>query len=179
MGKLYHKLPAEYRRLYNFQTRNRLMCLWLVHTQTFHEPAILLRSQCPRFAFFPRPLEAAAFQPFIQQHEAITFPVQSLDAVPASATEQKQRVGEWIQMELLLNKSSQAIYSSPQIRIAAGNIHPLCAGELTQHDFKIRNTVSTVATSAPEWTSASASAIRTVTATLPQRTDCAGVISAN
>ena len=33
-----------------------------------------------------------------------------------------KNVGEWIQMELLLNKSSQAIYSSPQIRITAGDV---------------------------------------------------------
>ena len=152
------------------------MGLWLVHTQAFHEPAILLRSQCPRFAFFPRPLEAAAFQSFIQQYEAVTFPVQCLDPVPASATEQKQRVGGWIQMELLLDKCRQTIYPAPQICIAAGDVYTLRTGKLTQHDFKIRSTASTVAISAPEWISASVPAIRTVTATLPHWT---GVTSAN
>ena len=39
-------------------------------------------------------------------------PSTALDSVPASATEQKQRVGERIQLELLLNDAGQTIDSS-------------------------------------------------------------------
>ena len=51
--------------------------------------------------------------------------------------------------------------------------------KVAQHDFKIRRTDSTVTVSAPLQISASAPAIRTVTATLPERTGRKGVTSAN
>jgi len=142
------------------------MRLGLIYTQPLHKPAVLLGSQCSCFAFLPWPLEAAGLQPLVQQYEAIAFPVQCLDAVSASAAEQEQCIGEWIQIELLLNKSCQSVYTATQVGITAGYIYPVCSGEVGQHDFKIRSTVSTVAASAPEWMSASAPEIRTVTATL-------------
>ena len=40
---------------------------------------------------------------FVQQDEAVLFPVQALDAVSPPPTEQKQRVSEWIQLKLLLD----------------------------------------------------------------------------
>lgn len=43
------------------------MCLWLVNTQALHEPAVLLGSQRFGVTFFPRLLEAAGFQPFINK----------------------------------------------------------------------------------------------------------------
>ena len=73
-----------------------------------------------------------------------------LDPIPPPATEQEQRVGEWIQIELLLNYGSQPINAPPQVGVAAGNVYPICPGEVTQHDFRIRSIVSTVAASAPE-----------------------------
>ena len=126
------------------------MCLWLVHAQTFHEPAILLRSEGSGFAFFPGPLERTGLQPLVQQNKSITFPVQRLDSIPAPATKQEQCIGEWIQIELLLDKRSQPIYPTAQVGVAAGNIHPVGTGEIRQHDFRNRSTVSTVAASAPE-----------------------------
>ena len=155
------------------------MCLWLVHTQTLHEPPILLRRQSSGFACLPGPLEGAGLQPFVQQDKSVTFPVQSLDPVPASAAEQKQRVGKGIQIKLLLNQRGQTVYPTAQICITAGNIHPVGTCKIRQHDFNTRSTVSTVAASAPEWMYASAPAIRTVTATLPQATGRTGVTSAN
>ena len=72
------------------------------------------------------------------------------DTIPPSATKQEQGVGEWIQMELLLNHGSQTVNPAPQVGIAAGDVYPVCPGEVGQHDFSIRSTVSTVAASAPE-----------------------------
>ena len=86
------------------------MCLWLIHTQTLHEPAVLLGCEYLCFTFLPGPLEGSGFQPLVEQHKAVTLPVQSLDPVPASAAEQEQRIGERIQLELLLDKRSQPIY---------------------------------------------------------------------
>ena len=51
---------------------------------------------------------------------------------------------------LLLDKRSQPIYPTAQVGVAAGNIHPVGTGEIRQHDFRNRSTVSTVAASAPE-----------------------------
>jgi len=155
------------------------MRLWLVYTQALHEPAVLLRSQASRFTFLPGPLESTRLQSFVQQDKSVTFPVQCFDPVPSSAAEEEQCVGEGIQLELLLNKRRQSVYPTAQICVAASDIHPFRAGEVGQHDFNTRSTASTVAASAPEWISASTLAIRTVTATFPERTDCTGVTSAN
>ena len=48
------------------------------------------------------------------------------------------------------------------------HVLPVSSVAPAQHDFRIHSTVSTVAAFAPEWISASAPEIRTVTATLPQ-----------
>ena len=125
------------------------MCLGLIHAQTLHEPAVLLRCQAPGFTFLPWPLEAAGLQPLVQQHETITLPVQGLDSIPSSAAEQEQRVGKWIQVELLLYQSSQSVNSTAQVGVATGDEYPVSTGEVRQHDFNTRSTASTVAESAP------------------------------
>ena len=125
------------------------MRLWLVHTQTLHEPPVLLGCQAPCFAFVPGPLEAAGLQPIVQQHKSVSFPVQGLDPVTPSAAEQEQRVGEGVQPELLLNQRSQAVNTKPEVSAAAGDYDAVCTGEICQHDFRTRSTVSTVAASAP------------------------------
>ena len=155
------------------------MRLWLVHTQPLHKPAVLLRCQCPGFTFFTGPLERAGLQPLVQQDKSVTFPIQCLDSVPAPAAEEEQCIGEGIQVKLLLNKGGQTVDPAAQIRITAGNVYPVCPSKVGQHDFSTRSTVSTVAASAPLQISASAPAIRTVTATLPHRTGYTGVASAN
>ena len=126
------------------------MCLWLVYTQTLHEPAVLLRGQRPCLAFLPGPLEAAGFQTLVQQYKPVAFPVQRFDSIPASAAEEEQGVGKWIQVKLLLYKSGQSVNPASQVSIAAGDIDPVGTGKVAQHNFKIRSTVSTVAASAPE-----------------------------
>ena len=126
------------------------MRLGLIHTQTLHEPAVLLRCQCPGLAFLPGPLEAASLQPLVQQNKSVALPVQCLDPVPSSAAEEEQCVAKRVQVELLLNKRRQAVYPAAQICVTAGNIHPVRTVEIAQHDFRIRSTVSTVTASAPE-----------------------------
>lgn len=96
------------------------MRLWLLHTQSLHEPPVLLCTQFPRLRAVPWPLEAPALQSFVQQNKAVPFPVQTLDPVPPSAAEQKQRIAEWVQLKLLLDQAGQSVYSAPQIRIPAG-----------------------------------------------------------
>ena len=125
------------------------MCPGLVNTEPFHQPAILLRGQHPGFTLRTRPLERTRLQSFIQQYETIAFPIQSFDSIPASATEQEQCIGKWIQRKLLLNNCCQTINPSAQICIATGDVHLVGSSKVTQHDCKIRSTVSIVASSAP------------------------------
>lgn len=126
------------------------MCLWLVDAQPLYEPAVLLGSQTSGLAFAPGPLEAARFQPLIQQYKSVAFSVKCFDTILPPAAELEQGVGEWIQIELLLYHSGQTVYPTAQVSIAAGDIDPVCSGEVAQHDFKTHSTVSTVAASAPE-----------------------------
>ena len=125
------------------------MRLWLIHTQPFHEPAVLLGSKRSGFIFRPGPLEAAGFQPLVEQHKSVAFPVQRFDPIPPPTAEQEQGVGERIQMELLLNQRRQTVNAAPQVGVAAGNVYPVCPGKVAQHDFSIRSTVSTATASAP------------------------------
>lgn len=105
-----------------FQAMDPPVRLWLFHIQALHEPAVLLRGQQPGFRFTARPLETAGFQTLVQQQKSIPFPVQRFDSVPAPATEQKQRVGEWIQLKLLLNDASQTIDTPSEISVAVGDV---------------------------------------------------------
>lgn len=126
------------------------MCLWLVHAQTFHEPAVLLRSQGSCLAFLPWPLERTGLQTFVQKNKSVSLPIQGFNSIPASAAEQEQCIGERIQIELLLNQNGQTVYPTAQVSVTAGDIDPVSAGEVAQHDFRKRSTVSTVAAFAPE-----------------------------
>ena len=76
------------------------------------------------------------------------FPVKSLNSIPTPSAEQKECVGERIQLKLPLNKSGQTIDSSAQICVSAGNVYFLGL-EFTQHDSKMRRTISTAQASAP------------------------------
>ena len=143
----------------NGQSRYRVVRLWLFNFQPLHEPTVLLRRQRPHLGFTSRPLVCPLFQAFIQQNEAVLFPVQALDAVSPPPTEQEQCVGEWIQLKLLLDHSGQTVYAFAQIGIAAGDVDFVCPGKIVQHDFKTRSIISTVAVSAPEWISTVAPAM--------------------
>ena len=126
------------------------MRLRLFHIQPFHEPAVLLGSQSSGLTLISGPLEAAGFQALVQQQKSIALPVQGFDPVPASATEQKQRVGERIQLKLLLNDAGQTIDSSSEVGVAAGDIDFVSSGKIIQHDCRICSTMAVVSASAPE-----------------------------
>ena len=106
----------------------------LIHLQPLHEPAVLLLGQLSRLALAAGPLEGALFQPLIQQHEPVPLPIQGLDPIPFPSAEQEQGVGEGIQLELGLHQSGEAVDAPAQIRVPAGEIDAVCAGEVIQHD---------------------------------------------
>lgn len=83
--------------LYNFQSTYLLMGLWLVNTESLHEPAVLLHGKGFGLAFFPRPLEDARFQTLVEEKKAVSLPVQRLDPIPSSSAEKKQTVLQRIQ----------------------------------------------------------------------------------
>ena len=126
------------------------MRLRLFHIQAFHKPAILLRGQQSGFRFIAWPLETATLQAFVQQQKSIPFPVQCYDSVPASATEQKQRIRKWIQLELLLYDAGQTIDSTSEIGVAAGDIDLVRSGKIIQRDCRIRSSMAVVSAFAPE-----------------------------
>ena len=85
----------------------------LVDIDTGHEPVKLSPGQISDLRVFPRPLVSAMHcQLFIDQYKTICIAVQGLDPVPASATEQKQGIGNGVQFKLLLYNRRQAVNSS-------------------------------------------------------------------
>ena len=98
------------------------VCLRLLNTQSFHQPAILLSSNAERLVLTPRPLELALFKPLVEQEETIAFPVERFDPVGSSAAKQEQRVGTRVKTKLLFNDSRQTIDPTAKIRVAAGEV---------------------------------------------------------
>lgn len=116
----------------------------MVHAQSLHKPVILLRSKNPSFTFLPGPLEAAGFQPFIQQNESVSLPIHGLDFFPASAAEAKERVGERIQVELPLDQGGQFVNSTAQIGVTTGDV-------CTVGSLKLVSATSASVTPLPRW----------------------------
>ena len=111
-----------YEQLYELYFLHFSVCLWLLDTQSFHQPAVLLSSNAERLVLTPRPLELALFKPFVEQEKAVALPVERLDSVGSPAAEQEQRVGTWIKFELLFNDSRQTIDPSAKVSVAAGEV---------------------------------------------------------
>lgn len=95
----------------------------LFDLQPFHQPAVLLRRQLPKFALIPRPLVYAALQAFVQEDEAILLPVQALDSIPTSSAEKEECIGKGVKLKFLLYHSRKAVDPFSQICIPAGNEH--------------------------------------------------------
>ena len=98
------------------------VCLRLLNTQSFHQPAILLSSNAERLVLTPRPLELALFKPLVEQEETVAFPVERFDPVSSSAAKQEQRVGTRVKTKLLFNDSRQTIDPTTKIGVAAGEV---------------------------------------------------------
>ena len=124
------------------------VCLWLLDTQSFHQPAVLLSSNAERFILTARPLKFALFKPFVEQEKAIALPVERFDSVGSSAAKQEQRVGTRVKFELLFNDSRQTVDPTAKIGVAAGEVD-LRPAEIAQHDFSALNIAVRVASSAP------------------------------
>jgi len=130
-----------------------LMCLWLLDTQPFHQPAVLLSSNAERFVLAARPLELALFKSLVEQEKAIALPVERFYSVGSSAAKQEQCVGTRVKPELLFNDSRKTVSTAAKIRVAAGEVD-LRSAEIVQHDLSTRNSAASVDSSAPLCTSA-------------------------
>ena len=128
------------------------VCLWLLDTQSFHQPAVLLSSNAERLVLAARPLELALFKSLVEQEKAVAFPVERFDSVGSPAAEQEQRVGTRVKPELLFD-SRQTVNPTAKIGVAAGEVD-LRSAEIAQHDLSTRNSAASVASSAPLCTSA-------------------------
>ena len=129
------------------------VCLRLLNTQSFHQPAVLLSSNAERLALAARPLKLALFQSLVEQEKTVAFPVERFDSVGSSAAEQEQRVGTRVKPELLFNDGCQSIDPTAKIGVAASEVD-LRSAEIAQHDLSTRNNAASVASSAPLCTSA-------------------------
>ena len=98
------------------------VCLWLLNTQSFHQPAVLLSSNAERLVLAARPLKLALFKSLVEQEKAVALPVERLDSVGSPAAEQEQCVRTRVKFELLFNDSCQTINPSAKIRVAAGKV---------------------------------------------------------
>ena len=124
------------------------VCLRLLDTQPFHQPAVLLSSNAERLVLTPRPLELALFKSLVEQEKAVAFPVECFEPVGSSAAEQEQCIGTRVKMELLFNDSRQTVDPTAKIGVAAGEVD-LCSAEIAQHDLSALNIAVRVASSAP------------------------------
>ena len=106
------------------------MSLRLFNAESFHQPAVLLWRQFPGLGFRAWPLEVSRLQALVQQEKTVTFPVQCFHTVSASAAEEEEGVGEWIQLELLLNNAGQAVNPTSEVCVAAGNVDLACTGKV-------------------------------------------------
>ena len=105
------------------------VCLRLLDTQSFHQPAVLLRGNAERLILTARPLKLALFKSLVEQEKAVALPVERLDSVGSPAAEQEQRVGTRIKFKLLFNDSRQTVDTTAKIRVAAGKVD-LCSAEI-------------------------------------------------
>ena len=142
-----------YERLSELYFLHFLMCLRLLDTQSFHQPAVLLSSNAERLVLAARPLELTLFKSLVEQEKAVAFPVERFDSVGSSAAEQEQRVGTRVKPELLFNDSRKTVDTAAKIRVAAGKVD-LRSAEITQHDLSTRNRAASVSSSAPLCTTA-------------------------
>ena len=90
--------------------------------QAFQQPAKLLPGQLTYLIGRPRPLESSRFQTLIEEQEAISLPVEGLEAITSTATEEIEDVLAWILTKGLEHQGSQAIDLLSKIGIAACQI---------------------------------------------------------
>ena len=102
-----------YERLSELYFLHFPVCLRLLDTQSFHQPAVLLRSNTERLILTTRPLELTLFKSLVEQEKAIAFPVECFDSVSPSAAKQEQRVGAWVDLKLLFNDRRQTVDTTP------------------------------------------------------------------
>ena len=118
-----------YERLSELYFLHFPVCLRLLNTQSFHQPAVLLSSNAERIILAARPLELTLFKPLVEQKKAVSLPVERFDSVSPSAAKQKHRVCTGIKMKLLLNDCRQTVDTAAKIRVAAGKVD-LCSAEI-------------------------------------------------
>ena len=112
-----------YERLSEFYFINFPVCLRLLNTQSFHQPAVLLSSNAERLVLAARPLKLTLFKPFVEQEKAVALPVERFDSVGSPAAKQKQCVGTRVKLELLFNDSRQTVDTTAKVSVAAGDVN--------------------------------------------------------
>lgn len=111
---LYHKRRQNPSKFKVFSVFFLAECTWfcrqdscfLFQFQPLHQPSELLPTDRFHFICTAGPFEVSVFQSLIEENKPIAFPQQCFDSVTAFSAEQIQSWREWIQLKLLLHKSS-------------------------------------------------------------------------
>jgi hypothetical protein len=94
--------------------------LRLVDREPFHEPAEFLIANVTDGLGVLRPLEFALFQAFIQQHEAVAFPIERLEPVVPMTAEKKQTVLKRVELIVLLDQGGQTVNGTLWVGMRGG-----------------------------------------------------------
>ena len=98
--------------------------------QSLHEPAEFLQGKLLQIPLASRPLESFFRQALVQQNVSRSIPIQRLDPICPTSTEQIQRRLIHFLAELGLHQRCQTIYLLAHVRISAGDIVILYAAEI-------------------------------------------------
>lgn len=100
-----------------------------------HEPFKLLLGHFHDLLFCPGPLVSAIQKPFVEQQKSVTFPDKTLDFIRLPAAEHEQNILlKWVNIQLAANDRAQTVNTLTEICVTAGNVDPVKAGCIIQHE---------------------------------------------
>lgn len=120
--------------LYHAQATYCFVGFGLFNLQPLHQPAVLLWRQQFHLSFVSRPLVHSLLQPFVEEDKTIPFPVQTFNPVPPPSAKQKQRIGERVQLKLLLYHCCQTVNPFAQVCVTTGDVDLVRSRKIVQHD---------------------------------------------
>ena len=95
---------------------------FLLHLQSFHEPAKALVIHEPQICFCPRPLKTPVGKPLVKQDITVSGPIEGFDSVGPPTAEQEQAFFIHGLSILLCHNGRQALDSESEVCITAGNV---------------------------------------------------------
>ena len=94
-----------------------------INGKALHQAHDLFIGQLSNFVFIVWLGQLSILKALIQQPESLTVPIKCLEAIPPTATEEKDASGEGIEIEALLNYVSKRINSPAHVGLTVNNEH--------------------------------------------------------